>query len=58
MSDESLQGSEDPIFPPDHGEALSQQIENAEYILVEGMGHLPSDHFYDLYLEVLKRQAL
>jgi pimeloyl-ACP methyl ester carboxylesterase len=52
-----LQGSEDPIFPPDHGKALAQAIKNSEYIFVEGMGHIPSDHFFDLYIEILLRQA-
>ena len=52
-----LQGSEDPIFPPDHGEALSRAIEGSEYVFVEGMGHIPNDRFYDLYIEILKRQA-
>lgn len=52
-----LQGSEDPIFPIDHGIELSQKIKNSEYYLVEGMGHIPNDHFYDLYIEILKRQA-
>lgn len=53
-----LQGSEDPIFPPDHGEALARAIENSEYFLVDGMGHIPNDHFYDFYISILKRQAL
>ncbi len=52
-----LQGSEDPIYPPDHGEALSRAIENSEYFLVEGMGHIPNDHFYDFYIAILKRQV-
>lgn len=52
-----LQGSEDPIFPPDHGKALARAIKNSEYIFVEGMGHIPSDHFFDLYIEILLRQA-
>lgn len=52
-----LHGSEDPIFPYDHGLALSQKIQNSEYIFIEGMGHIPSDHFYDLYIKVLKEQA-
>ncbi len=53
-----LHGSEDPIFPPDHGYALSEKIQNSEYIFVKGMGHVPSDHFYDLYIKVLKRQTI
>ncbi len=52
-----LQGSEDPIFPPDHGKALSQKIKDSEYLLIEGMGHVPSDHFYDLYVSILTRQS-
>ena len=51
-----LQGSEDPIFPPGHGEALSRAIENSEYFLVEGMGHIPNDHFFDLYINLLEQQ--
>lgn len=53
-----LHGSEDPIFPPDHGYALSKKIKNSEYISVEGMGHIPSDHFYDLYIKILKQQSV
>jgi len=52
-----LHGSEDPIFPPDHAEGLSRLIKNAEYFFVEGMGHVPNEHFYELYLHVLKQQA-
>lgn len=52
-----LHGSEDPIFPSDHGEALARIIENSEYVLVDGMGHIPNDKFYDLYISVLKQQA-
>jgi len=52
-----LQGSEDPIVPPDHGEGLHQIIKGSKYVLVEGMGHVPSDHFYGLYIDILKQQA-
>lgn len=52
-----LHGSEDSVFPLDHGEALSKQIKNSEYIPVEGMGHIPSNQFYDLYIEILKQQS-
>ncbi|MBS0607652.1 MAG: alpha/beta hydrolase [Verrucomicrobia bacterium] len=53
-----LHGTEDPIFPPDHGEALNRAIEHSEYFLVEGMGHVPNDQLFDLYIDILKRQAL
>lgn len=52
-----LHGSEDPLFPLEHGDALSKKIKNAEYLPVKGMGHVPSDHFYDLYIQILKRQS-
>lgn len=53
-----LQGTEDPILPSDHGYALSKKIKNSEYICIEGMGHIPSDHFYDFYIKILKQQSL
>ncbi len=52
-----IHGSEDPIFPPDHGKALSLLINDSEYFFVEGMGHVPNEHFYDLYVDILNRQA-
>lgn len=53
-----LQGSEDPIFPPDHGQALRKQIKHSEYLAVRGMGHVPNDHFYSLYIDILKKQTI
>lgn len=52
-----LHGTEDPIYPPDHGEALSRAIHGSEFFLLEGMGHIPNDKFYDFYIDTLKRQA-
>lgn len=52
-----LQGSEDPIVPPDHGVGLHGAIKGSKYVLVEGMGHVPNDHFYSLYIDILKQQA-
>lgn len=52
-----IHGTEDPIFPPDHAVALSHLIPHSEYHLVEGMGHIPNQYFYDFYIDVLKRQA-
>lgn len=49
-----LQGTEDPIFPPDHGKALSRKIKNSKFHLIEGMGHVPNDHFYEFYIECIK----
>jgi pimeloyl-ACP methyl ester carboxylesterase len=37
-----VHGSEDAIFPPDHGKALADSIKNSRHILISGMGHAPS----------------
>jgi pimeloyl-ACP methyl ester carboxylesterase len=34
-----LHGTEDPLFPIAHGEALAAEIPNARLLLLEGMGH-------------------
>ncbi|MBM2623913.1 alpha/beta fold hydrolase [Actinoplanes sp. LDG1-06] len=36
-----LHGSDDPLFPPAHGEALAAQIPAAQLEVVPGMGHHP-----------------
>ncbi|MEV0941229.1 alpha/beta hydrolase [Micromonospora wenchangensis] len=36
-----LHGSDDPLFPPAHGEALAAQIPTARLEIVPGMGHHP-----------------
>lgn len=52
-----LHGSEDPIFSPDHGKALTHAIENSQFFLVDGMGHIPNNYFYDFYIDILKKQS-
>ncbi len=49
-----LQGSEDPVFRPDHGEALFKSIKGSKYLLVEGMGHVPNVYFDDFLIEQIK----
>jgi pimeloyl-ACP methyl ester carboxylesterase len=34
-----LHGTDDPLFPPAHGEALAEGIRGARLVLLEGMGH-------------------
>jgi pimeloyl-ACP methyl ester carboxylesterase len=34
-----VHGTEDPLFPPGHGEALAREIPAARLVLVPGMGH-------------------
>jgi pimeloyl-ACP methyl ester carboxylesterase len=50
-----IHGTEDPILPPDHGEALAKAISGSEFLLVQGMGHVPNCHFYDLMIKGIKR---
>ena len=38
-----IHGKADPLIPPEHGRELAQRIEDAELLLIEGMGHnIPS----------------
>lgn len=50
-------GSEDPIFPPDHGEALAKAIRHSKFVFLEGMGHVPNCHFYDLWISGIKHHV-
>ena len=34
-----IHGSDDPLIPVDHGEAIASQIKNSEKLIIEGMGH-------------------
>ena len=34
-----IHGTDDPLFPPAHGEALAREIPGAELHIVEGLGH-------------------
>ena len=34
-----IHGTEDPLIPVDHGEAIASQIKNSEKLIIEGMGH-------------------
>jgi len=44
-----IQGSEDPLFPPPHGQALADAIPNATLLQIEGMGHaLNIEYFQDM----------
>lgn len=52
-----IHGSQDPLFPPDHGEALAAAIKGSRYVLLKGMGHIFSCHFYDHLIEEIKRNA-
>ncbi|SRR5579883_432024 len=49
-----IQGSDDPLFPEDHGKALAKAIKNSRYVLVEGLGHVPNQHFYRSIIDQIK----
>ena len=34
-----IHGTADPMFPPDHGEALAEEIPDAQLLLLERAGH-------------------
>lgn len=53
-----LQGSEDPVFRPDHGEALSRAIKGSNYLLVKGMGHVPNSYLDDFLIEQIKLHSI
>jgi 10-carbomethoxy-13-deoxycarminomycin esterase len=50
-------GSEDPIFPPDHGEALAKAITGSKFVFVQGMGHVPNSYFYDKVIDGIKEHV-
>jgi pimeloyl-ACP methyl ester carboxylesterase len=53
-----LHGSEDPMFPPEHGEATAAAIPGARLVVLRGMGHtLPKALDGDLADEILRHTA-
>lgn len=47
-------GTEDPIFPPDHGSALSKAISKSNYFLIDGFGHVLNCQFYEFMIRKMK----
>jgi pimeloyl-ACP methyl ester carboxylesterase len=54
-----LHGTDDPLFPPAHGEALAREIPRARLLLLEGMGHeVPPRPLWDqVVAEILDHTA-
>ena len=49
-----LHGTEDPLFPIAHGEALAAEIPNARLLRLEGMGHeVPPEPLWDVVVPAL-----
>lgn len=52
-----IHGTEDVIFPKDHGIMLSKAIAHARFFLIEGMGHIPNQTVYKTYIEEFKKMT-
>jgi pimeloyl-ACP methyl ester carboxylesterase len=53
-----IHGSEDPLFPPGHGEALAREIPGAELLLLEGVGHqVPPRSTWDVVVPAILRHT-
>src|SRR5262249_27457292 len=53
-----IHGSEDPLFPPGHGEALAREIPSAELLLLEGVGHqAPPRSTWDMVVPAILRHT-
>lgn len=53
-----IHGTEDPLFPPGHGEALVREIPNAELLLLDGVGHqAPPRSTWDVVVPAILRHT-
>jgi pimeloyl-ACP methyl ester carboxylesterase/SAM-dependent methyltransferase len=53
-----IHGSEDPLFPPGHGEALASEIPSAELLLLAGVGHqAPPRSTWDVVVPAILRHT-
>jgi pimeloyl-ACP methyl ester carboxylesterase len=48
-----IHGTDDPLFPPAHGEALAREIPAAELLLIDGLGHELPAWAWDEVLQAL-----
>jgi pimeloyl-ACP methyl ester carboxylesterase len=53
-----VHGRQDPMFPPEHGRALAEEIPDAQLLLLDGMGHehLPP-HTLDIAVPAILRHT-
>lgn len=52
-----IHGTEDPIFPQDHGKMLADSIRNANFHLINGMGHNINTNFYNNLIATIQKMA-
>jgi pimeloyl-ACP methyl ester carboxylesterase len=50
-----IHGTDDPLFPPAHGEALARAIPGAELLMIDGLGHELPEWAWDEVLAALVR---
>jgi pimeloyl-ACP methyl ester carboxylesterase len=49
-----VHGTDDPLFPLPHGEALAREIPGARLLALEGMGHeIPPPELWDVFVAAL-----
>lgn len=53
-----IAGSEDPIFPPAHAEAMSKAIPYAQLLLIEEMGHVLNPVFFHRLIDAITNHIL
>jgi pimeloyl-ACP methyl ester carboxylesterase len=52
-----IHGTHDPVFPPGHGEALANEIPDAELLLLEGAGHELPPPTWDVVVPAILRHT-
>lgn len=52
-----VHGGADPLVPPDGGERTAEVIPDAEFMLIDGMGHNREPVFWPVYYEAAARAA-
>jgi pimeloyl-ACP methyl ester carboxylesterase len=53
-----MHGSQDPLFPPPHGEALAAAIPESTFVVLDGMGHeVPPPETWDVVVPALLRHT-
>ena len=53
-----IHGTEDPLFPPGHGEVLAEEIPGAQLLLLERVGHeLPPSAVWDVVIPAILRHT-
>lgn len=50
-----IHGTEDPIFPVDHGRTLANKIKDAHYLELDGFGHVPNSVYDDEIIRGLSK---